>query len=127
MSAAEPRSIDVGGPGRARRIAILQTAPKRADAPGFLWLQGLKSEMVSTKATALDAWCRDRGYGCTRFDYSGHGRSGGVFEEATIGDWLEEAHAVFAACTSGPQVLVGSSTGGYIALLLLREIGRAHV
>ena len=91
-------------------------------APGFVWLQGLKSEMVSTKATALAAWCAEKGYACTRFDYSGHGRSDGKFEEAVIGDWLEEAHAVLAQLTPGPQILVGSSTGGYVALLVLRDL-----
>jgi pimeloyl-ACP methyl ester carboxylesterase len=116
----EPTFIDVAG----RRIATL-TAPGRvADAPGLMWLQGLKSEMVSTKATALAGWCAENGFACTRFDYSGHGRSGGRFEDGTIGAWLEEAHAVLDRLTSGPQVLVGSSTGGYVALLVLRDLLR---
>lgn len=125
MTAAEPHYLDVGSPGRRRRIAWMQRKARSAGEPGFIWLQGLKSEMVSTKASALDAWCSARGLGCTRFDYSGHGRSGGRFEEATIGDWLEEAHAVLATLTTGPQVLVGSSTGGYVALLVLRDLLRS--
>ncbi len=114
--------LTVGTGDRARRIAYLQQAARVDGAPGFIWLQGLKSEMVSTKATALAAWCAEKGYACTRFDYAGHGRSEGRFEAAVIGDWLEEAHAVLAQLTKGPQILVGSSTGGYVALLLLRDL-----
>jgi pimeloyl-ACP methyl ester carboxylesterase len=117
-----PHVIEVGTP--PRRIAILQSEPAVNTSPGYIWLQGLKSEMTSTKATAVAAWCLEQGHVCTRFDYSGHGRSGGRFEDGTIGAWLEEAHAVFDRLTDGPQVLVGSSTGGYIALLLLRDLLR---
>lgn len=122
MSATEVKHLSVGTGARARRIAYLQQPARVSGAPGFVWLQGLKSEMVSTKATALAAWCAEKGYACTRFDYSGHGRSEGKFEDAVIGDWLEEAHAVLAQLTSGPQILVGSSTGGYVALLVLRDL-----
>lgn len=117
MTISDPTFITVG----PRRIATLNQAGTRVDAPGFMWLQGLKSEMISTKATALAGWCHDKGYACTRFDYSGHGRSDGRFEDGTIGAWLEEAQVVFDTLTRGPQVLVGSSTGGYIALLMLRR------
>ncbi len=116
----DPHFIDV----RGRRVATLSATGKRDAAPGFVWLCGLKSEMVSTKATALATWCAENGHACTRFDYSGHGRSGGRFEDGTIGAWLEEAHAVIDQLTTGPQVLVGSSTGGYIALLVLRDLLR---
>jgi pimeloyl-ACP methyl ester carboxylesterase len=122
LAATEPVFIDVGTP--PRRIATLQAAARDARTPGFIWLQGLKSEMISTKATALAAWCAEAGLACTRFDYSGHGRSAGRFEDGTIGAWLEEAHAVFDQRTDGPQVLVGSSTGAYVALLLLRDLLR---
>ena len=117
MIPTEPTRITVG----TRRIATLSQPARTAGAPGFIWLQGLKSEMISTKATALANWCTEKGYACTRFDYSGHGRSDGRFEDGTIGAWLEEAQAVFDTLTTGAQVLVGSSTGGYIALLMLRE------
>jgi pimeloyl-ACP methyl ester carboxylesterase len=119
---SEPTYIAVGSP--ARRIATLQARPTGATSPGFIWLQGLKSEMISTKATALAEWCAAEGHACTRFDYSGHGRSDGRFEDGTIGAWLEEAHAVLDQLTDGPQVLVGSSTGAYIALLVLRNLLR---
>lgn len=122
MSEAEPQFLDVGEGPLRRPIAYLAAKPARAGAPGLLWLIGLKSDMVSTKAEALAAWAGERGLGMTRFDYSGHGRSGGRFEDATIGDWLEEADAVFRRVTTGPQIVVGSSTGGYIALLLLLKL-----
>lgn len=113
--------ITVGAPGDERRIATLCERPDGARADGVVWLCGLKSEMTSTKASALAAWARAEGVNCTRFDYSGHGQSSGRFEDGTIGAWLDEADAVVSRSTQGPQVLVGSSTGGYIALLLLRR------
>ena len=81
--------------------------------------------MQGTKAVALDDWAREHGRACLRFDYSGHGESGGEFEDGTIGLWLEESLAVYRQYCRGPQVLVGSSMGGWIALLLaarLREL-----
>jgi pimeloyl-ACP methyl ester carboxylesterase len=80
--------------------------------------------MGGTKAAALDRWAAEQGRGCIRFDYSGHGESGGDFARGTIGRWLEESGAVFEAFARGPQVLVGSSMGGWIALLLVREFKR---
>jgi pimeloyl-ACP methyl ester carboxylesterase len=80
--------------------------------------------MNGTKALALDAWAADHGRGCVRFDYSGHGESGGQFIDGTIGRWLEESVAVFAQFCSGPTVVIGSSMGGWMALLLAREIAR---
>ncbi|MCF4167732.1 lysophospholipase [Zavarzinia compransoris] len=74
--------------------------------------------MTGTKATALDAFCRRAGRAFTRFDYSGHGASGGRFADGTIGQWLGDALAVFDQVTRGPQVVVGSSMGGWIAALL---------
>jgi pimeloyl-ACP methyl ester carboxylesterase len=120
MTSTSPQFIEVGTGAAKRQIACLLA--EGSNSPGFIWLQGLKSEMVSTKATALAAWCVERNFPCTRFDYSGHGRSDGRFEDGTIGAWLEEAHAVLAQLTKGPQILVGSSTGAYIALLLLRDL-----
>jgi pimeloyl-ACP methyl ester carboxylesterase len=114
---------DVGAGPAARRIAHLRRtgAP---DAPGLLWLSGFKSEMTSLKATAIDDFAAARGLGCCRFDYMGHGASSGRFEDGTISLWLEDALAVFERLTTGPQILVGSSMGGYIALLLLRRLMR---
>lgn len=106
----------------ARRVAFLRQEPARPGGLGLVWLIGLKSDMVSTKATVLARHCAMRGHGLTRFDYSGHGRSEGDFEQATIGDWLQETRAVFTRLTAGPQLVLGSSTGGHLALLLLRDL-----
>jgi pimeloyl-ACP methyl ester carboxylesterase len=121
-AADAPHFIEVGVP--ARRIATLATAAEGTTGPGLIWFPGLKSEMTSTKASAVAAWAHERGLPCTRFDYSGHGQSAGRFEDGTIGAWLEEGHAIFDRLTTGSQILVGSSTGGYIALLLLRDLLR---
>ncbi len=125
MVDAEPQFLNVDAGGKRRRIATMVSAGTRDDGLGLMWLPGLKSDMISTKAAALAEWAAPRGLGMTRFDYSGHGRSEGVFEEATVGDWLAEARAVFTKLTNGPQILVGSSTGGHIALLLLRDLMRS--
>jgi pimeloyl-ACP methyl ester carboxylesterase len=85
---------------------------------GVVFLGGLASDMTGTKATALESHARRRGGAFLRFDYRGHGLSKGIFAEATIGDWLDDALAMFDALTEGPQILVGSSMGGWIALLL---------
>ena len=73
--------------------------------------------MTGTKASFLDEFCAARGLGLTRFDYSGHGASGGRFEDGTIGRWAEEAIAIIDRATDGPLILVGSSMGGWIMLL----------
>ena len=122
MGAREPQFIPVGSGPKARRIAALSQPPAADGGPGLMWLLGLKSDMVSTKAEALADWTATRGIGFTRFDYSGHGRSEGRFEEATLSDWLEESTAVFQKLTRGPQILVGSSTGAHVALLLLKHL-----
>jgi pimeloyl-ACP methyl ester carboxylesterase len=93
--------------------------------PGLFWLGGFKSDMQGTKARALDEWARTQGRACVRFDYSGHGESEGAFVDGTIGRWLEESRAVFTQLCKGPQVLVGSSMGGWLALLLARELMRS--
>ena len=90
--------------------------------PGLFWLGGFKSDMKGTKAEALSQWARENGRACVRFDYSGHGESAGDFRDGTIGRWLEESLAVFEAHAEGPQVVIGSSMGGWIALLLLRAL-----
>jgi len=111
--------LEVGEGGNRRRIA---TICEPGEAPGVLWMQGFKSDMISTKATALSEWTRAQDVAYTRFDYSGHGQSSGRFEQGTIGRWLEEAIAVFSHVTAGPQVVVGSSMGGYLALLVLKRL-----
>lgn len=87
------------------------------DAPGVVFLGGFMSDMTGEKASALDAFCRRQGRAFLRFDYRGHGASGGRFEEAVISDWLADTLAVLDRLTAGPQVLVGSSMGGWLMLL----------
>ncbi len=92
-----------------------------AKLPGVVFLGGFRSDMTGTKAVWLEDWARARGRAFLRFDYSGHGESEGAFEEGCIGDWAEDAEDALAALTDGPQILVGSSMGGWIALLLARR------
>lgn len=118
--------IEVGSGAESREIAVLK---RDGSTPGLIWLGGFKSEMTGLKAEALDAFGAEKGLAVTRFDYSGHGQSGGAFLDGTISRWLEEALAVFSL-TAGPQILVGSSMGGWLALLLnkaLRANGEARV
>lgn len=127
MTATEPQFISVGHGVAERRIATLiepGPAPQDSQKPGLMWLPGFKSEMGSLKATDLTTFAREQGLPMARFDYSGHGRSGGNFDQGTLGRWLEEARLVFTRLTSGPQIVVGSSMGGHIALLLLRALLR---
>jgi pimeloyl-ACP methyl ester carboxylesterase len=114
MDAPQSQTITVGDGPAAREIAILA---RSGDPPGLFWLGGFASDMAGTKAEALDAYAAGRGLALTRFDYSGHGRSAGRFEDGTISRWLEEALAVFDR-TQRPQIVVGSSMGGWLALLL---------
>ncbi|MBL4811392.1 MAG: alpha/beta hydrolase [Rhodobacteraceae bacterium] len=87
--------------------------------PGVIFLGGFKSDMEGSKAQHLEAWAKAKGRSFIRFDYSGHGSSDGRFEDGCIGDWAADAAAILAM-TSGPQILVGSSMGGWISLLLAR-------
>ncbi len=122
MNTGQPQFLDVGAGDTMRRIAY-RFRPRAGSAkPGVVWLGGFKSDMESTKALALDAFCEREGRPCLRFDYSGHGISGGDFEQGTIGRWLEESLAVIAKASEGPYVFVGSSMGGWIALLAAREL-----
>jgi pimeloyl-ACP methyl ester carboxylesterase len=98
-----------------RRIAVRKQS---GTAPGIFWLGGFKSDMRGTKAEALGEHAARTGRAYVRFDSSGHGESGGRFEDGTISRWLEEALAVFNAHRQGPQIVVGSSMGGWIATLL---------
>jgi pimeloyl-ACP methyl ester carboxylesterase len=117
----EPAFIEVGKDDGGRRIAVRTRA---GAAPGLFWLGGFNSDMRGTKALALDAWAAEQGRACVRFDYSGHGESGGAFIDGTIGRWLEESVAVFEQFCRGPQVVIGSSMGGWMALLLAREMAK---
>ncbi|GAB2177381.1 alpha/beta hydrolase [Dongia sp. agr-C8] len=87
-------------------------------SPGIVFLSGFKSDMAGTKASALDDFCHARGLAFLRFDYSGHGESSGDFLDGTISRWFADALAAFDRLTEGPQILVGSSMGGWIMLLL---------
>ncbi len=109
-----PEFIVVGD----RNIAI---GRRTGRSPGLFWLSGFRSDMTGSKALALDAFGAAHGLGVTRFDYSGHGASGGDFNLGTISRWLEESLAVFDT-TAGPQIVIGSSMGGWLALLLIREL-----
>ncbi|WP_312528465.1 alpha/beta hydrolase [Paracoccus sp. (in: a-proteobacteria)] len=102
-----------------RRIAYNQS---EGHGTGVVFLGGFRSDMQGTKAVALEEWARSQGRPFLRFDYSGHGESSGNFEEGAIGDWFADATAAISALTQGPQVLVGSSMGGWIALLLARAM-----
>jgi pimeloyl-ACP methyl ester carboxylesterase len=86
-------------------------------SPGVVFLGGFMSDMTGTKAIALEAFCRARGQAFLRFDYFGHGASSGRFEDATIGRWKGDALHILDRLTEGPQILVGSSMGGWIMLL----------
>jgi pimeloyl-ACP methyl ester carboxylesterase len=118
----EPQILIIGEGQNARNIAYLADAPAVPGKPGLFWLPGFMSDMASTKAGALAAFAATHGLGMTRFDYSGHGRSGGLFTDGTIGRWLEEAAGVFTQVSKGPQIIIGSSMGGHIALVLLRKL-----
>jgi len=111
--------LDIGEGAGRRAIAmrVRDGAP-----PGLLWLGGYKSDMKGTKAQALAEWAARQGRAFIRFDYSGHGESTGAFTDGTIGRWLEDSLAVFDACCRGPQILVGSSMGGWLALLLVQAL-----
>jgi pimeloyl-ACP methyl ester carboxylesterase len=119
MSESRLTSLTVESPPPPRTIAV---RAREGKSPGLFWLGGFKSDMKGTKAEALDRWAESQGRACVRFDYSGHGESGGDFNEGTIGRWLEESIAVYRRYAQGPQVVVGSSMGGWLALLLAREL-----
>lgn len=119
--------IGLGAGGDRREIAVIERAGR---APPIVWLGGFRSDMRATKADALDAFAARSGRAFVRFDYSGHGESGGRFEDGTISRWLEDALAVLERFAPARPVLVGSSMGGWIALLAARalrarEAGRA--
>jgi pimeloyl-ACP methyl ester carboxylesterase len=120
MSGGEERgeAIEVAG----ARIAVRHRSGR---APGIVWLGGFRSDMMGTKAERLDRWAAETGHAFTRHDYSGHGESGGAFADGTISRWLAESLAVFRRFTQGPQILVGSSMGAWIALRMVQEMHKA--
>lgn len=103
---------------RGRKLAYHKT---EGQGPCILFLGGLKSDMDGTKALHLEAWARAAGRAFLRFDYSGHGISSETYEEGCIGDWHEDTLDIVDTLTAGPLIVVGSSMGGWQALLLARE------
>jgi pimeloyl-ACP methyl ester carboxylesterase len=121
MDDSQPQFLEAGDDTRRRRIAYRRTGGK---GPALLWLSGFLSDMASTKATVVAAWAAKQGLAMMRFDYSGHGLSEGDLLHATIGDWLEESIAVWELMGGGQRIVIGSSMGGWIALLLARHLAR---
>ncbi len=119
MSNEQPRFLELDDAVHGRRqIAYMEA---RGRGPTVVWLQGFLSDMASTKATALADWARGREQALLRLDYSGHGRSSGRVEDGSMGLWLDDARQAILRLTTGPLILVGSSMGGWISLLLARD------
>ncbi len=119
MEAEAPQWLEVGSGEDRRRLAWLSQAGQGAPV---VWLGGFRSDMRATKAEALAAWAREQGHAFLRFDYAGHGETGGDFARWTLSHWLEDALAVIAAQCRRAPILVGSSMGGWIALLAARRL-----
>ena len=122
MDDQEPQFFELGQGPKHRRIAYRLSQGRGELA--LLWLSGYLSDMASTKASAIAAWAEARGLPMLRFDYSGHGRSTGDLHDGAIGDWLEEAVAAFSLLAGRRVLVVGSSMGGWIALLLARHLAK---
>lgn len=118
MQSSAPEFLTVDGD----RIAVRH---RPGTAPGAVWLGGYRSDMSGTKAETLDAWAARTGHAFLRHDYSGHGESGGDFADGTISRWLTQSLAVFRHFSKGPQILVGSSMGAWIALRMMQELRAA--
>ncbi len=115
-----PEFIEITNKHGQRTIALLRTNAvfvEGENKPCLFWLGGFKSDMEGSKAIAIDAFALELGLNATRFDYSGHGKSSGEFSEGYIGRWLDEAIEVFDR-SEGEQIIIGSSMGGWLALLL---------
>jgi pimeloyl-ACP methyl ester carboxylesterase len=125
MDHQEPQFLEVGSGARRRRIAFRLADAGHGGEPALLWIPGFLSDMASTKALALAHWARARELPMLRFDYSGHGQSEGSLLEASIGDWLEETGAMLQLLGDRRTIVVGSSMGGWIALLLARQLAQA--
>lgn len=113
---AQPDYLDAG---HGRRIAFHRTEGK---GPTVVFLGGFKSDMEGTKAIHLEAWARARGQAFLRFDYTGHGQSSGAFTDGCIGDWAADAETILTEAVDGPLLLVGSSMGGWISLLMTKRL-----
>jgi pimeloyl-ACP methyl ester carboxylesterase len=123
MSEARLTSLTVESPARTIAVRVREgKSNNKPKPPGLFWLGGFKSDMKGTKVAAMDDWASAQGRACVRFDYSGHGESSGDFKDGTIGQWLEESIAVYTQFAKGPQVIIGSSMGGWLALLLARAL-----
>ncbi|WP_332065268.1 alpha/beta hydrolase [Bartonella sp. CB189] len=101
-----------------KNTALAVRHRKGSHSPGLVWLSGYRSDMLGIKAMMVDTFAQKNNLSCLRFDYSGHGESEGDFFQGTISRWVEESLAVFESHCEGPQILIGSSMGGWIALRL---------
>lgn len=111
--------------GETVKLAVKRVVPAGNDstgAAGFVWLGGFRSDMTGSKATTMVEQAAQMHARSLRFDYSGHGASGGAFENGTISRWVAESLAVIRELTEGPQILLGSSMGGWIALRVVQEL-----
>jgi pimeloyl-ACP methyl ester carboxylesterase len=120
----EPAAFFQTAPDQPRLATLFRPAQAANKLPGLFWLSGFRSDMRGAKASFIDALAEREERACLRFDYSGHGESEGNFAEGSIGLWAEQALAVFRALAKGPQIVIGSSMGGWIALLLARALAR---
>ena len=127
MPATESQTAAFFSPaqGQPRLATLARAARSDNDLPGLVWLGGFRSDMRGSKASFIDEMAARQGRACLRFDYSGHGELEGDFAEGAIGLWAAQALAVFQALTGGPQIVIGSSMGGWIALLLARALAQA--
>ena len=126
MDADEPQFLDFGDGAARRRLAYRFADAETGARLGLIWLPGFLSDMASTKALALASWARRQKLPMLRFDYSGHGLSDGDLKEASIGDWLLEARLILELLLDKTRraIVVGSSMGGWIALLLARKLAQ---
>ncbi|MEB2844927.1 alpha/beta fold hydrolase [Rhizobiales bacterium RZME27] len=121
---SEMARLTVGTGSHAREIAYVHRAAAHRDAPTLVWLGGYRSDMGGTKALEMEAQAATQGVAALRLDYSGHGQSGGDFNDGTISRWLEESVAVIDHVAPQRVILVGSSMGGWIALRMVQELAR---
>ncbi len=126
-SSAQPESPDAArylDLADGRRLAYHKTeaAPENSHLPTVVFLGGYSSDMTGAKAMHLDTWANASGRAFLRFDYTGHGQSSGAFEDGTVGAWAQDAQDAITALSNGPLILVGSSMGGWISLLMIKRM-----